>query len=143
MTRLVAAAALVLLAACGDGANAPKGKSFQACGLPTPRPNAKSHDFPDGFLLEGSEPTRVEVKKDRFSAAVNVPLSVQDAYDRYMQSVKDAGFELVGRDNEGFEAEIYLKRGKQLAAVQIRMSRCDDKTIAFVNVLAEPPAPGG
>lgn len=64
---------------------------------------------------------------------MNVPLSVQEAFDFYRKAVKEAGYESISVDNEGFEAELYLRRKKHLAAIQIRTSTCEDRAIVFIN----------
>ena len=60
--------------------------------------------------------------KKRLSVALNNPRPVGPSFDAYKRAAKEAGFELVGVDNEGFEAEIYLKTGRDLASVTIRSS---------------------
>lgn len=66
---------------------------------------------------------------------LSVALSVQDALPLYKKAISGAGFDLVGEDNEGFEAELYMKRGERLGAIQIRRTLCDDVSIVFVNVV--------
>jgi hypothetical protein len=62
-------------------------------------------------------------------------MGVQDALPRYKKAVREVGFEVVGEDNEGFEAELYMKRGERLGALQIRRTLCDDVSIVFVNIV--------
>jgi hypothetical protein len=66
---------------------------------------------------------------------LSVPLSVQEALPPYRKAVAEAGFDVVSEDNEGFEAEVYLKRGKRLGAIQIRRTLCDDVSVVFVNIV--------
>jgi hypothetical protein len=81
---------------------------------------------------------------------LNIRMSVQDALPLYKRAIARAGFELVGEDNEGFEAELYLKRGKELGSLQIRTSVCSDASVVFVNVvkgnfampISTTPSPG-
>lgn len=91
--------------------------------------------MPEGFLLEDAQVTKVERTKERLTAAINNPHSVNESFTLYKEEVTDLGYDLVGQDNEGFEAELYLRKGKELGAVQIRSSRCDDATIVFVNLV--------
>lgn len=111
------------------------GESFVACGLPTPEADVDTGLVDDVFLLAGSQLTSATPDEGGFIAAINVPYSVAGALTRYRRAVGRAGFEELTVDNEGFEAEIYLRRKAQLAVVQIRTSTCADKSIAFVNLV--------
>ena len=124
--------AAVLLTACPDdntGGNAdavPK-----ACGLPTPELGVNASLVPTEFMLEGMEVVKAVKTKDRLSFALNNPRSVNESFDLLRPASKRAGYKIVGLDNEGFEAEIYLKQGDRLGAIQIRGSRCPDATVVF------------
>lgn len=74
---------------------------------------------------------------------INIQLGVQDALEDYHSIVDDNGFEIIQEDNEGFEAEIYLRRKEQLAAIQIRRSQCDDASVVFVNLVDSDQLGGG
>jgi hypothetical protein len=92
------------------------------------------------MLPDGADIAKSEAERGGFITAINVPLSVQQAFDFYIPMVKQHGYEVIQTDNEGFEAELYLRRGRKLAAIQIRMSKCDDRSIVFVNeIVPEKP----
>ncbi len=135
--KRVAAALLiaVAVAACDDDGGPPRAGIPRSCGLPTVDPGVKADLVPEGFLLEDAEVTKVERTKERLTAAINNPHSVNESFTLYKEEVEDLGYDLVGQDNEGFEAELYLRKGKELGAVQIRSSRCEDATIVFVNLV--------
>lgn len=96
--------------------------------------------MPENLLPEGSEIAKSAAERGGFITAVNVPLSVQEAFEFYKKAVKEAGYESISVDNEGFEAELYLRRNKRLAAIQIRTSKCEDRSIVFVNeIVPEDP----
>ncbi len=132
----MAAAILVLCAgvACNGGGG---GNAVPAdCGIPTPDPAARAELVPSDFLLAGdAEVASAGRRKGGVTAVLSVQMSVQDALPVYKKAIGRAGFELVGEDNEGFEAELYFKQGKQLGAIQIRRSLCDDASVVFVNVV--------
>jgi hypothetical protein len=108
------------------------------CGLPTPDPGADASVVAEAFLLGGdAEVTKTDKSKRGTIAALNVPYSVSDAFSRYSESVRQDGYQVVDDDFEGFEAEIYLRKGDDLGAVQIRRSTCDDASIVFVNVIKQ------
>ena len=128
--------ALVLLAgaACNRGGG---GSDVPAdCGVPAPDPASRPELIPAPFLLDGdAEVASAGRRRGGVTAVLSVDLSVQDALPLYRKAIARAGFEVVGEDNEGFEAEVYLKRGKRLGAIQIRRTLCDDVSVVFVNIV--------
>lgn len=126
----------MLVAACGDGESDDTGGGIPTtCGLPTPKSGLDASIMPKAFLLDGGQLADVTRSRGGFTAVVNIPYSVGKAFDLYHPAVKRAGFQLVGEDNEGFEAELYLRNRRELGAVQIRRSICDKASIVFVNVV--------
>ncbi len=131
--RLLAVALLLLVsaAACDGGTEEAAG-----CGLPTPDPAADASLIPAELLLGGdAEVASAGRRKGGVTGVLNIHMSVQDAFPIYKKAIARAGFELVDEDNEGFEAELYLKRGKQLGSLQIRTSVCEDAAVVVVNVV--------
>lgn len=105
------------------------------CALPTPDPGVRASLVPPGFLLEDMEVAKAHKTKERLSIALNNPRSVNESFALLKASAREAGFKIVGEDNEGFEAEIYLKDGNRLGAIQIRGSRCPEATVVFLNIV--------
>ena len=130
-------AALALLLVLGSACNGGDGSAAtEDCGLPTPDPAARADLIPEELLLDGrAEVATAGRRKGGVTAALNLPLSVQDALPLYRRAIGRARFEIVGEDNEGFEAEVYIKQGKRLGQIQIRRSLCADASIVFVNVV--------
>ena len=124
---------LVACAACNRGA----GSDVPAdCGVPTPDPASRPELIPAPLLLDGvADVASAGRRRGGVTAVLSVPHSVQDALPFYRKAIAEAGFEIVGEDNEGFEAEVYLKRGKRLGAIQIRRTLCDDVSVVFVNIV--------
>lgn len=87
------------------------------------------------FLLEGVEIAKTADLKGRFIATINAPYSVNEAYRTYLRQVKEAGWDIVTNETEGFEAEIYLTDPKRLAAVSVRTSTCEEKVVVYVSIL--------
>ena len=106
-----------------------------SCGLPTPDPVDQRQDelVPEALLPPGSEIAKSTAERGGFLSAVNVPLSVAEAFAFYRKAVTEAGYEAISIDNEGFEAELYLRRKDHLGAIQIRTSTCADRSIVFIN----------
>ncbi len=130
--RRLIAALLLLASACNEGS----GSTAADCGLPTPDPAGRGALIPQPFLLGGdAEVATAGRRKGGVTGVLNIQMSVQDAFPLYKRAIARAGFELVGEDNEGFEAELYMKRGKELGSLQIRTSVCDDASVVFVNVV--------
>lgn len=125
---------LATAAACnrgGDGAG-----PAADCGVPTPDPAARPELIPDPFLLDGDAGVAsAGRRRGGVTAVLSVSLSVQDALPLYRKAIGRAGFDVVSEDNEGFEAELYMKRGERLGAIQIRRTLCDDVSVVFVNVV--------
>lgn len=89
--------------------------------------------MPELFLPEGAEISNAQAERGGFVTAINVRLGVSEALEFYKKAVKEGGYEIIQSDNEGFEAEIYLRKKNRLAAIQIRTSTCGDRSIVFVN----------
>lgn len=124
---------LLVAVACNGGG----GDDVAAdCGVPTPDPRARADLLPQPFLLDGdAEVASAGRRRGGVTGVLSVSLSVQEAVPVYKKAIDEEGFELVGEDNEGFEAELYMKRGERLGAVQIRRTLCDDVSVVFVNVV--------
>ena len=105
------------------------------CGLPSPDQDALDVDVPATFLpVNGTEVVEVAPREDRLVFTLSVPASVEDSFHTYRQSVRKAGFEILLKDFEGFEAELYLKREEYLAVVEIRASDCNDAAVVRLNL---------
>jgi hypothetical protein len=132
---VLAIAASVLAACSGDGDASNPQAIPTTCGLPSPTSPDLDHSIvPDVFLLDGTgRLVSVDSRRHGFTAVINVPYSVGEAFKLYGRKVVSAGYEVVGKDNEGFEAEIYLRIKKQIGAVTMRRSLCDDASVVFVN----------
>ena len=110
---------------------------YEACGLPGVHPNTDPDKVPEPYLLDGkAEVSRTEVQQGRLIASLSVPYSVNDAFPRFKEAISETTYEVLQEDNEGFEAELYLRNGDQLGSLQIRSSKCDDVTIAYLNLPA-------
>lgn len=105
------------------------------CGLPKPDPDALDVDVPATFLpVNGTKVVEARPREERLIVTLDVPASVEDSFHTYRQSVQKAGFEILLKDFEGFEAELYLKREKYLAVVEIRASDCSDAAVVRLNL---------
>jgi hypothetical protein len=139
-TRTVIATALVLacLGCSSDEPSAKEATDLAACGLPKPNPEADAGLLPEPFLLEGdAEVIQVEVEEGRVIAGLGLRQSVDQAFDRLRTAIPEASYELLQEDNEHFEAELYIKKGKELASIQIRGSTCPDAVIVYLNLPKE------
>jgi hypothetical protein len=126
---------LLLLSACGRDEPASTKTDLRSCGLPEADPGVQVGRVPEPYLLGGEvEVLTTEEKQGRLLVALGVPLSVNEAFPRFKRAVGATTFELLQEDNEGFEAELYLRDGKKLGSLQIRSSTCDDVVIAYLNL---------
>ncbi len=135
---LAVAVAVAVAGACGsDEPTVQAAPDFAACGFPTPDPAADPGEVPTPLLLGGEATVaQTEVKDGRLIAALHVPHSVNEAFGLYKSALADAELDVLQEDNEGFEAELYLKTGKELGSLQIRSSKCDDAVIVYLNLPA-------
>lgn len=139
--KLVAALVVLAIAAtgCSDDKKRPEEEGLSGtCGLRKVAKEVEEERVAPEFLLEGVEIANTQNVRDRFIATVNAPYAVNDAYRRYLDQVKQAGWDIVTHETEGFEAEIYLSDPKHLAAVQIRTSTCESKAVVYVSVMDRP-----
>ena len=130
--------ALLLLGGCASEEPKAAGPpDYEACGLPGIHPKTDPDKVPEPYLLGGeAEVSRTEVEQGRLIASLSVPFSVNDAFPRFKKAISQTTFEVLQEDNEGFEAELYLRDGKELGSLQIRSSKCEDVTIAYLNLPA-------
>ena len=110
-----------------------------ACRLPTPQPGVDPTSIPDTFLPAGEpDVTRTEERRGRLAAVLTIPGTVQSVLHEYQERVRASEFDLLQKDNEGFEAELYLQKGRgDLAVVQIRETGCTDTVLVLLNLPAE------
>ena len=140
--RCLAAVVLALavgLPACSEGKKDVPGADGipTNCGLPSPSPGLNRSRVPEPLYLEGEvELSGTQKVRGGWVSTINIPYSVQEALPLYQAAVEEAGFEIVSQDNEGFEAELYLRSRKHHAAVQIRRSTCEKASIVFVNIVS-------
>jgi len=105
------------------------------CGFPSPVGSPTAAGIPHALLpVEGSEVLESRPRDERLILSLAVPASVSDSFDAYKSSVRDAAFEILLQDFEGFEAELYLKRNRYLAVVEIRSSGCKDHSLVRLNL---------
>lgn len=139
--RAAAWLCFVLLAVTGCDSDRPAADTapnFADCGLPKVDPDADASLLPRPLLLGGeAELARTEVEQGRVIGALNVPLGVEATFARLKTALDETEFEILQEDNEGFEAELYVGRGKDLGSLQIRGSTCDDAVVIYLN-LPEP-----
>ncbi len=143
LATIVAVIALGLVA-CDDGETSGNGarKAIPTgCGLPSPVPGVESDGIPQAFIPDGAEVARVQRRGTGIIASINVPYDVNEAFGIYKDAIGELGYELLGEDNEGFEAELYLRKQDRLTAVQIRSSTCDKASVVFVNMIVPAEQP--
>jgi hypothetical protein len=113
----------------------PRSTAERNCRLATRAKDVEPGLVSDALLLDGdAEVAITEPRRDRLIATLNVSRSVEDALIAYRSAVKAEGYEVLQEDNEGFEAELYLQRGEELAVLQIRSSACKDKVLVLLNL---------
>lgn len=131
-----------VMAGCSDERKEPPEGLSGTCGLRKIAENVDERLVSAEFLLEGVEIAKTTDSRGRFVAIINAPYSVNAAYRAYQDQVKEAGWEIVTQETEGFEAEIYLSDRDRLGAVQVRTSTCEGKVVVYVSIVDRDEAPG-
>lgn len=139
-------AALLVLAIALGGCAGEKQKEPEpglsgTCGLRKIAADVDESKVSDEFLLEGVEIAKTADLKGRFIATINAPYSVNEAYRAYLGQVKEAGWDIVNHETEGFEAEVYLSDRERLAAIQVRTSTCEGKVVVYVSIVRRAAEP--
>ncbi len=135
MTKAVAlAAALMLLAApaCNDDA---VGSRYASC---IDLAAAGDRPIPDPLVLpEGAHVTELVEEEGFVVLHAVADGSVDDVYEPMEQELRRAGFDVVGRDYEGFEAELFLVSGEDSAGVaRLRVGPCPEQVT--LSILYDP-----
>ncbi|HJR45150.1 MAG TPA: hypothetical protein VJ927_06050 [Actinomycetota bacterium] len=135
---LVAASMLLFPGCAEDGSDDDTVQDLTECGLPAPSPGADVSLIPEPFMLDGdAEIVQVEIIDKRVVGGLGLRQTVDQAFERYKAAIPEASFELLQEDNEHFEAELYIKKGKELGSLQIRSSTCPQAVIVYLNLPPE------
>ena len=125
----------VALSACAQGAGGSPDAKPTNCGLLTVKPSVEPEHIPEALRLGGTvEVATTEIEQGRLLAAMNVRMTVNESFEAYKKAIGEAGLEILQEDNEGFEAELYVKAGKELGSVVIRRSLCEDAVVVYLNL---------
>ena len=127
--------------ACNGGNRRDSSGIPDNCGFPTPKANVDAGLIPKPFLLEGAQLVRTRQTKKRTLAMMNLPYSLSDAFLMFRDAVKQTDFKLIQQDNEGFEAEIFMRSPEALGVIQQRVSKCQKASVAFVNIVSVDALP--
>lgn len=108
--------------------------------LPSPDVGVDPSAVPERFLLPGTQVRKVSDEGGVDVYALNIPFGVTEAFDRYRKRLGPPDYQEIAVDNEGFEAEIYLRESSRgrLLAIQIRQPRCTEASAVFVSVDNRP-----
>jgi hypothetical protein len=105
--------------------------------LPSPEPDVDLSRVPEEFLLGGdAEVRRVHREGKLLIIALNLPMPISEAHDRYQAALDRPEYEVITEDFEGFEFELYYRQVEldQLVAVQVRRPLCDEASAGFVTI---------
>lgn len=127
---------LIVLGACADDDSGGKASTSDVCRLPEPKDGIHISLVPRAFIPPSDhEFTQTEKRRGRLVAVLVLEGTIQSALEEYRSLVEGSGFEVLQEDNEGFEAELYLQKGRgDLAVVQIRATGCEGKTLILLNI---------
>jgi hypothetical protein len=124
---VVSAIAVVclLLPGCGDDDDQPASR-YSSCidlGDLEEKRTPKDLKLPDGLYV-----TVVERSKGFVTVIGVADMTVEEIYAPSETALVDSGFEIINRDFEGFEAELFFAKSNDTAgAVRIRIGPCPDQ----------------
>lgn len=138
MARHALAAAVLVLALTGCA-----GSDAAACPAPTPLTEQASGQVPDDLdLTEFGTLVRFETVEALVSYRVEGEGSVQDLYVPVTRLLEDGGWDLVGSENEGVDAEVYFARGTTETGALL-LSELDCPGTVAIEVTVNSPAAAG
>lgn len=138
----VCAAASLLVAGCSpdeeEGAASPAATASGAGCAPRRATEAVADRVPRVFTFDG-EADVLGVTEDQqgYSAKLQVPMSLEDAYDRYHDDLPGAGYDILGDEFDGSDAEVYFGTPKGQGFIQLREIGCDGAISSYVKVIGE------
>ena len=107
--RLVTAC--LLLSACGSGGSGAGDGSSSPC--PTPPVVIDTSELPSDLpVADLTDVVEIRVRKGFLAAQAVTNLSVVELYPQLSRALLDNGYDIISGDNEGFEAEIFFRRGR-------------------------------
>jgi len=90
---------------------------------------------PRSFYPQGTNASRIIRSATGFTVALTVDGTVEEAQNLYRGAVPGDGFEILSEDFEGFEAEIFLSREKEIATVRIVSTACPATSLAYIQLV--------
>lgn len=123
--RATAAFLLASLVACGGGPDGPGSSTATPCEETTPLEDLAR--LPEDLPFEDWGTITYLRRKKGFAVVRLVSdTTVVELHPKIARAILDAGYEIVGADNEGFESEIFFKpQGKETGYFQLREGPCD------------------
>lgn len=93
---------------------------------------------PDVFTFDGeAEVIGVTEDQQGYSAKLQVPMSLEAAYDRYHDDLPGAGYDILGDEFDGSDAEVYFDTSKGQGFIQLRQIDCEGVISSYVKVMGE------
>jgi hypothetical protein len=143
--RSAALIALVLVTLVGvalsqggdDGTETATSVTGEGCGLRPRDPALDPAELPDFARFEGVEIVALDDSRGSLTGAVNVPLSVAGLLAEMRERIDTGGYEVIHEDDEGFEAEIFIRGANDAGIVRIARSLCRD----FSSMVFQLPQP--
>ncbi len=121
----VAVSVLLMTVACGGSSGRNGAAGATPCATPTAVQDLSK--LPDDMPFEEwGTITYLRAKKGFAIVRLLSETTVVELHPKIARAVLDAGYEIVGADNEGFESEIFFKpRGTQTGYFQLRAGPCE------------------
>ena len=110
--QLAVVLSLSLAGACGTGSPGDSASPPAASCTSAPPPADTSDLPPDLPVDELADVVELRVRKGFLAAQGVTDLSIVELYPQLSRALLDSDYEIISGDNEGFEAEIFFRRGR-------------------------------
>ncbi len=90
------------------------------------------------FTFEGeAEVIGITEDQQGYSVKLHVPMSLEDAYDRYHDDLPGGGYDILGDEFDGADAEVYFQTAKGQGFIQLRQIECPGRIFGYVKLIGE------
>lgn len=131
--QVASSVAALLLVGCGGGEGS---VSTGPTPCPLPPPGGNEQLLPKGLeLTEYGVLAEAGVSRGFVTARVVSDIQIVELYPPIARALVDNGFKILSGDNEGFEAEIFFKRGRnETGNIYMREGPCTDQVTLKLSV---------
>ena len=137
---LSAACVAVALVACGGDGDG-KSSDPQACST-EPVPSGELPEMPKNLSLEKyGTIVQASTRAGYVGAKAISETTVVELYPQLNRDILDGGYEIISGENEGFEAEVFFRKGRNTGTFLVREGPCKGQVTVRLLYGAPPKVP--